>query len=193
MGIMVQFASLDGVLQASYGVTAYGAAQNTVVPGDLAVPLPDNLSDHLSDDLGASLGIPGITAHRTVFADGPIDGKRVLVNGVLGTSAGLHVTDDVVHGRGRGRRVRHVVPPNLLRPLFDRLACGLCGGLVLEEGDAQPVAGGGIQEVIGALDAARRPAPSHDRRSASVPIQLLVRSSPPPVRSGVSRLPQAGP
>ncbi|MEW2138919.1 NADPH:quinone reductase [Streptomyces sp. NPDC005409] len=67
-----------------YGAQSYRpfgtAAQCTVVPGDLAVPLPD----HLSDDLGASLGIPGITAHRTVFADGPVDGKLVLVNGVLG-------------------------------------------------------------------------------------------------------------
>ncbi|MFD3503765.1 NADPH:quinone reductase [Streptomyces sp. NPDC058676] len=56
------------------------AAQYTVVPGDLAVPLPD----HLDDTLGASLGIPGITAHRTVFADGPVDGRIVLVQGVLG-------------------------------------------------------------------------------------------------------------
>ncbi|MET7519392.1 NADPH:quinone reductase [Streptomyces sp. NPDC005480] len=68
----------------AYGAQSYRpfgtAAQYTVVPADRAVPLPD----HLSDDLGASLGIPGITAHRTVFADGPVDGKLVLVNGVLG-------------------------------------------------------------------------------------------------------------
>ncbi|EWM09894.1 NADPH:quinone reductase [Kutzneria sp. 744] len=67
-----------------YGAQSYRAfgtaAQYTVVPAGLAVPLPD----HLSDDLGASLGIPGITAHRSVFADGPVDGKVVLVNGVLG-------------------------------------------------------------------------------------------------------------
>ncbi|MFE4973813.1 NADPH:quinone reductase [Kitasatospora sp. NPDC056651] len=67
-----------------YGAQSYRshgtAAQYTVVPADLAVPLPD----HLSDDLGASLGIPGVTAHRTVFADGPVDGKVVLVHGVLG-------------------------------------------------------------------------------------------------------------
>ncbi|MFD8375816.1 NADPH:quinone reductase [Streptomyces sp. NPDC059688] len=56
------------------------AAQYTVVPSDLAVPLPA----HVSDDLGASLGIPGITAHRAVFADGAIRGQLVLVNGVLG-------------------------------------------------------------------------------------------------------------
>jgi NADPH2:quinone reductase len=67
-----------------YGAQSYRpfgtAAQYTVVPTDLAAPLPD----HLGDELGASLGIPGITAHRTVFADGPVDGKCVLVHGVLG-------------------------------------------------------------------------------------------------------------
>lgn len=67
-----------------YGAQSYRAfgtaAQLTVVPADLAVPLPD----HIPDDLGASLGIPGITAHRTVFADGPVDGRVVLVHGVLG-------------------------------------------------------------------------------------------------------------
>jgi NADPH2:quinone reductase len=30
------------------------------------------------------LGIPGITAHRAVFADGPVDGATVLVHGALG-------------------------------------------------------------------------------------------------------------
>ena len=67
-----------------YGAQSYRAfgtaAQYAVVPDDLAVPLPG----HLSDELGASLGIPGITAHRTVFADGPVDGRLVLVHGVLG-------------------------------------------------------------------------------------------------------------
>jgi NADPH:quinone reductase len=38
---------------------------------DRAVPAPDALSD----DLGACLGIPGITAHRAVFADGPVDNQ----------------------------------------------------------------------------------------------------------------------
>ncbi|WP_369029965.1 NADPH:quinone reductase [Streptomyces adonidis] len=67
-----------------YGAQSYRAsgtaAQYTVVPDQQAVPLPD----HLGDELGASLGIPGITAHRAVFADGPVDGRLVLVHGVLG-------------------------------------------------------------------------------------------------------------
>ncbi|MFJ5226468.1 NADPH:quinone reductase [Streptomyces sp. NPDC088400] len=56
------------------------AAQYTVVPDQQAVRLPG----HLGDELGASLGIPGITAHRAVFAGGPVDGRLVLVHGVLG-------------------------------------------------------------------------------------------------------------
>lgn len=51
-----------------------------MVPDDQAVRLPDGVSD----ELGACLGIPGITAHRCVFADGPVTGKVVLVHGVLG-------------------------------------------------------------------------------------------------------------
>jgi NADPH2:quinone reductase len=61
------------------------AAQLTVVPNGQAVDLPDEVSD----DVGASLGIPGITAHRAVFADGPVTGRTVLVHGVLGGMGAL--------------------------------------------------------------------------------------------------------
>jgi len=56
------------------------AAEYTVVPAALAVDLPDEVPD----ELGACLGIPGITAHRAVFGDGPVAGATVLVHGVLG-------------------------------------------------------------------------------------------------------------
>ena len=60
---------------------AFGtAAEYTAVPDACAVPLPDGVDDLL----GACLGIPGITAHRAVFADGPVRGRVVLVHGVLG-------------------------------------------------------------------------------------------------------------
>ena len=61
------------------------AAQLMVVPADQAVALPDAVSD----DVGACLGIPGITAHRAVFSDGPVAGKSVLVHGVLGAVGSL--------------------------------------------------------------------------------------------------------
>jgi len=60
---------------------AFGtAAEFTVVPVAHAVELPDEVGD----ELGACLGIPGVTAHRAVFADGPVNGTTVLVQGILG-------------------------------------------------------------------------------------------------------------
>jgi NADPH2:quinone reductase len=56
------------------------AAQYTVVPAAHAVPLPEGVSDELC----ASLGIPAMTAHRCLFADGPVAGRAVLVAGGAG-------------------------------------------------------------------------------------------------------------
>ncbi|HEX7746421.1 MAG TPA: NADPH:quinone reductase [Micromonosporaceae bacterium] len=56
------------------------AAQYTVVPADRAVPLPDGVPF----ELGASLGVPAMTAHRCLFADGPVQGLTVLVAGGAG-------------------------------------------------------------------------------------------------------------
>ncbi|HEY7323510.1 MAG TPA: NADPH:quinone reductase [Streptosporangiaceae bacterium] len=56
------------------------AAQWSVLPARQAVPLPDGASA----ELGACLGVPAMTAHRALFADGPVDGKSVLVAGGAG-------------------------------------------------------------------------------------------------------------
>jgi NADPH:quinone reductase len=56
------------------------AAEWTVVPGERAVRLPSAASM----ELGACLGVPAMTAHRCLFADGPVDGKTVLVAGGAG-------------------------------------------------------------------------------------------------------------
>lgn len=67
-----------------YGAQSYRpfgtAAQLTVVPAEQAAQLPAEVSD----EVGACLGIPGITAHRAVFGDGTVAGKTILVQGVLG-------------------------------------------------------------------------------------------------------------
>src|SRR5437763_8861880 len=67
-----------------YGAQSYRpfgtAAERTVVPAEQAVELPDEVGD----EIGACLGIPGITAHRAIFGDGPVAGKTILVQGVLG-------------------------------------------------------------------------------------------------------------
>jgi len=66
----------------------YGtAAQYVVVPAEQAVPLPDGASY----DLGASLGVPAMTAHRALtsgevarLAPGALHGRIVLVQGGAG-------------------------------------------------------------------------------------------------------------
>jgi NADPH:quinone reductase len=72
-----------------YGAQSYRAfgtaAQCVAVAQALAVDLPDAVSD----EVGACLGIPGITAHRAVFGDGPVTGSTVLVHGVLGGVGGV--------------------------------------------------------------------------------------------------------
>jgi NADPH2:quinone reductase len=65
------------------------ASEYTVVPAEQAVRLPDSASY----DVGASLGVPAMTAHRalTIHEDGPdrlgpgmLDGRSVLVTGGAG-------------------------------------------------------------------------------------------------------------
>jgi len=67
-----------------YGAQSYRpfgtAAEYTVVPLDQAVPLPEAVPM----EQGASLGIPGITAHRAVHVAGPVEGRTVLVQGGAG-------------------------------------------------------------------------------------------------------------
>jgi len=56
------------------------SAQYIALPAELAVPLPRKLTWAQ----GACLGIPVMTAHRCLFADGPIRGMTVLVAGGAG-------------------------------------------------------------------------------------------------------------
>lgn len=56
------------------------AAEFTVVPAKLAVTLPR--ATGFAE--GACLGIPAVTAHRCLFADGPVAGQTVLVTGGAG-------------------------------------------------------------------------------------------------------------
>jgi NADPH:quinone reductase len=53
-----------------------------VVPAHLAVPLPENTTFAQ----GACLGVPAMTAHRLLFANGPIHGKTILVAGGAGAA-----------------------------------------------------------------------------------------------------------
>lgn len=69
--------------QGGYGTAGrpFGtAAEYVTIPAGQAVPRPEILSA----ESGACLGIPALTAHRAVFADGPVVGRTVLVNGGAG-------------------------------------------------------------------------------------------------------------
>jgi NADPH2:quinone reductase len=67
-----------------YGAQSYRpfgtAAQYTVVPLRQLVQLPEGVPL----EQGACLGIPGITAHRSVHVAGPVKGQTVLVQGGAG-------------------------------------------------------------------------------------------------------------
>lgn len=66
---------------------AFGtAAEYAIVPTQQAIALPDNCSF----EVGACLGVPALTAHRCLFADGELKGRAVLVHGgagAVGTAA----------------------------------------------------------------------------------------------------------
>lgn len=68
------------VYQTQHGRRFGTAATHVAVDSAMAAPLPDAATM----EEGASFGIPVMTAHRCVFADGPVDGRTVLVTGGAG-------------------------------------------------------------------------------------------------------------
>ena len=59
------------------------SAAGPSAPRPRRVPVANiaDLPPDISFEIGACLGIPAMTAHRCLFADGPLDGLRVLVSG----------------------------------------------------------------------------------------------------------------
>ena len=68
------------VYQAQYGRQLGAAAEYVALDSHRAAHLPDNCSF----EVGACMGIPVMTAHRCVFADGPVKGQSILVTGGAG-------------------------------------------------------------------------------------------------------------
>ncbi|MDE3133968.1 MAG: NADPH:quinone reductase [Acidobacteriota bacterium] len=86
------------VLLAAHG--SWGtAAEYTVVPAGHAIPLPDDASF----ELGASLGVPALTAAYCLGTGGPVAGRTVLVSG--GAGAVGHAAIELA----RFERAGHVV------------------------------------------------------------------------------------
>jgi NADPH2:quinone reductase len=80
--------------QAQIGRPFGTAAEYTVQPAIRAVPLPPNTG--FAE--GAGLGVPAMTAHRCVFADGPVAGKAVLVTGGAGAVGHYAIQLAKLHG-----------------------------------------------------------------------------------------------
>ncbi len=68
------------VYQAQYGRRFGTAAEYVALDSSRAATLPDNTSF----EIGACLGIPAMTAHRAVFADGEVAGQTILITGGAG-------------------------------------------------------------------------------------------------------------
>jgi NADPH2:quinone reductase len=66
--------------ESQYGRANGTAAEYVAVQSKNAAILPDNVSF----EIGASLGIPALTAYRCLFADGDLNGGKVLVHGGAG-------------------------------------------------------------------------------------------------------------
>lgn len=68
------------IYQAQFARLHGSAAQYVAIESERAVVLPENTSFAI----GACMGIPAMTAHRCVFADGPVKGKIIFVTGGAG-------------------------------------------------------------------------------------------------------------
>ena len=80
--------------QAQIGRPFGTASEYTVQPAARAVPLPPNTT--FAE--GAGLGVPAMTAHRCVLADGPVTDKTVLVTGGAGAVGHYAIQLAKLHG-----------------------------------------------------------------------------------------------
>jgi len=129
----------DAQLRGAFGT----AAEAVVVPAAQAVPLPARTGF----DAGACLGVPAITAHRCVFADGPVQGRTVLVQGATG-AVGLAAAQ--LAQRGGARVLVTAGSADKLRLLAER---GFDEGVVYGDHDvaawARELTGGrGVDRIV---------------------------------------------
>ena len=81
---------------------AFGtAAEYVCLPSAQAVPMPAGVPL----ELGAGFGVPAMTAYFSLFSDGPLEGRDVLVTGAAG-AVGLYAAQ-FARPRGRAQSRRH--------------------------------------------------------------------------------------
>jgi NADPH2:quinone reductase len=131
----------DAQLRGAFGT----AAEAVVVPAGRAVQLPAGTGF----DVGACLGVPAVTAHRCVYADGPVAGLTVLVQGAIG-AVGLAAAQ--LARRGGARVLVTAGSPEKLAMLADR---GFVEGVVYGDADVgawavEQTGGVGVDRIIDA-------------------------------------------
>jgi NADPH2:quinone reductase len=131
----------DAQLRGAFGT----AAEAVVVSAAQAVPLPAGTGF----DAAACLGVPAVTAHRCVHADGPVEGRTVLVQGATG-AVGLAAAQ---LARRAGARVLVTAgSPEKLAALAER---GFDEGVVYRSADVgawarERTGGAGVDRVVDA-------------------------------------------
>ena len=88
----------------------------------LSVDLVTELPDHVSFAEGATLGVPGMTAHRAVFVAGPVQGKTLLVTGGAG-AVGHYAVQLATWAGATGDRHGQLGGKGGTRPRRRRRAC----------------------------------------------------------------------
>jgi NADPH2:quinone reductase len=115
--------------QAQYGRRFGTAAEYLAIEERHAVSLPENTSF----DVGACLGIPAMTAHRCVFADGSADGQTLLITGGAGC-VGYYAIADISSKLAAGElqhRVAHTVPFDAIASAHELIESGGFRGCVV--------------------------------------------------------------
>ena len=82
------------LFESQFGRPFGTAAEYTVQPSGHTVQMPDSITF----EQGACLGVPAMTAHRCLFADGPVDGLVVLVPGGAGAVGNYAVQEAKIAG-----------------------------------------------------------------------------------------------
>ncbi len=97
------------VYNGQYGRRMGTSAEFITLPQEQAVFLPDEADFHV----GACMGIPAMTAHRCVMADGSVKGKLILVTGGAGRVGhyaiqwAKHFGAEVIATAGSARSKKH--------------------------------------------------------------------------------------
>ncbi|WP_207915074.1 NADPH:quinone reductase [Paralcaligenes ureilyticus] len=115
------------------------AAEYTSIPAINAVPLPATTSF----EEGAGLGVPALTAHYCVTADGPLNGKSVLVTGGAG-AVGFYAIQfarregatviATVRTQEQARIAQNAGAHHVLYRLKDDIVAGIAGITGVEDG-----------------------------------------------------------